>query len=301
MQPVADIVIPIAPYHADVWHIACNSAEKQSAPVNVIYGFDKDRRGAAFMRNQLAAQGSAPFIVFLDADDMLDPFFVDHCVRAYKRGSYVYTGWYAGEVNDATLRSPLPCENGSFYDRGLFHTVTTLLPRKAFQMVGGFDAGVNPEAEDFYYRINLLGLCPVHVNKPLLYYRYNRGHSLLNPRHHGTPRHRQLVIQYHQQMQHKYRMLEERGMGCCGSAAPTPQMRQINERREGDVLVMVLYDKQGMTGPVTKTRYPRAGRGELLWVRAEDAAARPGWWQRVATPEEVTPDVNTVLKLAGLQ
>jgi hypothetical protein len=69
-------------------------------------------------------------------------------------------------------------------------------------------------------------------------------------------------------------------------------------RQSGDVLVEATYSPMSKIGPVTGRKYPRTGLNRPLWVAREDADARPDWWRVVApNPEDVSPDVDTVLRL----
>jgi glycosyltransferase involved in cell wall biosynthesis len=54
---------------------------------------DYGGRGAGWARNRLLERVSTPFVVFLDADDYIEPNFVERCLAVWQPGRYVYTDW----------------------------------------------------------------------------------------------------------------------------------------------------------------------------------------------------------------
>ena len=95
-RPFASIITPFALYHAAIVQRAVDSAMDQSLPVEIITIEDTEHTGAGLARNAGATQATAPFIVFLDADDHLHPAFVERTLLRWQPGHYVYCDWVQG-------------------------------------------------------------------------------------------------------------------------------------------------------------------------------------------------------------
>jgi len=92
---LASIIIPVAPFHLDLAQRAVKSAEAQTKTVEIIVVEDKEQRGAAWARNKGIEKASAPFTIFLDADDEIQTEFVEKTVIQWLQRehelTYVYT------------------------------------------------------------------------------------------------------------------------------------------------------------------------------------------------------------------
>lgn len=291
MTFVADVVIPVGPYHTEIAADAVASAQAQTVPVHVIRIDDVDGRGKAWARNAGAARCNAPFLVFLDADDLLHPQFVEQTLATYQKRTYVYTDWKTHEntVRYATQRT-------NFFTVGMFHIITTLLPRSAFEAVGGFDLTLPAlEDEDLYYKLQAAGICGIRCPEPLVTYRKQYGRGLVNSVHHGTEARDKAVAQMQAIFSERYGIY--RGLtNMCSCTEGKPKSVNLNEPQEGDILVKTLYVPQYTTGPVSGRGYPRAGLGDEIWVSAQDAEARPDWWLPV--PKIETPSVDDIRRMA---
>src|SRR4029453_13599033 len=201
-HPVVSIIIPVGPGHAETLVDALDSVQAQTMPgwecivVNDgsmpapetrqahpwarFYGTgDVDDvtkpRGAGHARNTGLRYATAPFTVFLDADDVLHPRFLEETLKAYD-GKYVYTDWATlteanridGEVETHTVEE---------YDAqkmlaGLRHAVTALVPTDWLRAVGGFDEGLPCfEDWDLYCKLAISGYGGQRLSRPLLIYR----------------------------------------------------------------------------------------------------------------------------------
>lgn len=132
--------------------------------------------GVARARNRGAATATGPLIVFLDADDVLAPTFVERCWEALRTEGpgvgYAYTQMQAfGDKTDLFASRPF---DGPALFEGNFVPVTTLLRRRAFEAVGGFDPSW-PAHEDheFWARLFVRGFSGKFVEAPLLRYRFH--------------------------------------------------------------------------------------------------------------------------------
>jgi hypothetical protein len=292
MQAVADIIIPIAPAHQDKAQAAIESARRQTLPVNVITQIDAAQHGAAHTRNEAVKRGSASFLIFLDADDLLTPDFVAKTLAKWleKQCGYVYTDWWRGQ-NIASAH-----EQNDMFDGGMYHIITTLLPRRAFEYVGGFDTTLPTlEDEDLYRRLQKIGLCAWRVPEPLVSYRAEYGQS-------STVRDALLPEMDAFFNQRDGHLKGKKMCNCSSPGGVVPVNDSIyGAQMDGDVLAMALYTPRRVSSPTQQGRtYPAPMMGYPIWVNPSDIVAKPNMWQPVAQQQEINPDVDTVLKLAGV-
>lgn len=299
MDTVSTIIIPVAHYHRDIADRARAHAQAQTVPCEVLLVHDDDRRGAAWARNRGIARAASPFITFLDADDTLDPTFVEKCLRRWLMldgAYYIFTDW---RMPDGRCRYAE--ESFDFFSTGMAHIITTLLPTKAARHIGGFDEtmrGAGEEDEDFYARLHIAGMCHARVAEPLVEYHIGEGRSSTNAT--TNPNYAATVAAIEQRFVQKFSRYRGINMGCCGNNNPPQGQVPLNQPFEGSVLVTALYTPRKEVGPVTGIGYKRAGFGMQLYVHKDDVAARPDWWQPVPTVEALVPPKEDVLKAAGL-
>lgn len=276
---LASIIIPVGQYHRDIARRAIASAEAQTLPCAVIPVEDTAQRGAGWARNVGAAQADTPFLVFLDADDELHPAFVERCITAYQRGSYVYTDW----MRDG---SPVPTLDCVTWRYGTWHPVTTLFPAKIFHAVGGFDETLPAiEDTDFYLKVTALGVCGVRVPEPLFTY---TGDGQRSEQFQRDPRKTNIL----RMVTARYR---DAMCSCSQGTAPTV----VNEQQVGDVLATAMYAPATQRGVASGRWYPRtAFQGQDVWVDPRDAAAAPNLWRVKYNPEDDAPDPDAVRAMA---
>lgn len=251
-HPLVSVVIPVGPGHEAALIDALDSVQAQTLPewecivVDDTVGKPMDLTpwpwikhvpsfrgpitgpaGAGAARNVGLAWVRSPFVVFLDADDILHPRFLEETLKAYD-GRYVYTDW-------ATLNDPVRIDGEieprtvEDYDQramleGLRHAVTTLLPTEWARLVGGFDEGLPVfEDWDFYNKLAVSGYCGKRLARPLLIYRHQYGgrtRAALKPRQAGqdAPAYTELGEQAADAISDRYTAWhtgEEPIMGCC--------------------------------------------------------------------------------------
>lgn len=297
---VTSIIIPVGPYHRDICHRAYESAKEQTLPCDVLVSFDHDKRGAAWARNQGAAQARTPFLTFLDADDELEPTFVERTLRRWlelgANAYYIYSDW---RLPDGRCRYAE--ESFDIFSMGMAHIITTLLPRAAFNAVGGFDeriGGAGEEDQDLYARLHIAGMCHARVAEPLVEYHRDLGRSATND---NNPDYAASVAAIEQRFKQKFSRYRGINMaGCCGDVVQPQGQVPLNEPFEGSVLAFAMYQPMRLTGPASGIGYKRAGLGQQMYVHKDDLAARPDLWQPVPTVEALVPPKPDVLKLAGL-
>lgn len=283
---IASIIVPIAPYHAEIASRALASAHAQTVPCEVIAVSDTDGRGAGWARNQGLSRATAPFVVFLDADDELDPTFVERCAdRAMAAKRYVYTDWRM-EDGDTVKAPDQPWVDGTW------HTVTTLLPTRWARAVGGFDEALTgAEDTEFYVHLWKEGYRGCRLAEPLfLYGKYGRRSSALK----DSP-------QYHAVMN----LITQR-YGALNMTDVIPLGGELPPLEPGQVLVRPTWGGQRVErGVVTGKKYPRVDWNDIIVMDARDAEAMPRLYT-IITPDEYlfgsfADDVQAMMGLLPLR
>lgn len=284
------VVTPCAKHHVALLDDCKTSVQGQTVPCTHLIGIDNHGRGPGYVRNQLVLRAQTPYVVFLDADDLLEPTFAETALQAIRNDvAYVYTDWYE---HDTHRHAPARGWCGTDH-----HLVTTLLRRDVFLSVGGFDESLSAlEDTDFYLKLNSLFHCGVRVPQPLVHYT-NRGHRAKAAHADGR------VIKLKQLMVQRY----GGKMGCCGGLVVdrTP----VNQEEPGTVLAMAMWGgNRRVRGLSTGRMYPRLGNGKLAWVYPADIDAMPGMWRRMKYDQGPTetelqidpdPDALTVIELGA--
>lgn len=264
--PVATVITPIGNYHTELAPRAIASAREQTAPCTVMPVWDENGRGPGFCRNRALERVETPFVVFLDADDAIEPTFVERCLSVWKPGRYVYTDWLAGDKVQAAPAKP--------WCGGAWHVITTLVPTEYALGVGGFDEEL-PGAEDTDFHLKLItaGVCGIHVAEPLFLY----GAEGVRAKEFVGGAHYQPVMQL---LSRRYKGMSP----CCGDEEIIEQP-PAGQKAPGDVLAQAVWDGNRVErGLVTRRLYPRTGNGKVVWVNAEDVSAAPHHWRLYQPP-----------------
>lgn len=291
--PIATIVIPIAPYHTDLADRAIQSAKAQTVRVRVWEFLNTD--SPAIIRNRpLTVETNTPFLVFLDADDTLEPTFVEECLRAYQKGKYVYTGWYAGTQKIIPpLCNPYAGASSPYFQNGHFHLVTTLYPTAAFRALGGFDETLpGHEDKDFYLKSARAGVCGVGIDKPLVHYSEHGERSNSFASRDDAAAIRQMVYERNGG--------EATIMGCCGVQRDPAPTGDPGQQQAGDVWAQTTWNGIRDESSADGTRRYRGGNGAFIWVDAATVAAKPRLFRAMPNAKDLTPDPAKVLEDAGL-
>lgn len=287
------IVIPIAPYHIDVSSEAIASAQSQTIPCTVIPVYDAESKGAGTARNAGLTQVTTPFVVFLDADDLLAPTFVEECLKIWQPNHYVYTD----VLFDGTAAEMPDCA----WVGGKWHVNTTLQSTEWVRAVGGYDEYL-PGAEDtdYFFRLTRAGCCGLHLKQPLFTYRKlgQRAESFILGEHH---------LKVLEGIREHYKGFP---MGCCGDT-PIVELPPQGQAAAGFMLVRPAWQgNRVVVGRATGRRYPEAGKGisarDTIWVHHTDIEAMPGTW-RVSPPsppasgqgQGVAPRFNDIASLGA--
>lgn len=267
-------VIPVAPYHLSVAKRAVDSAKAQTVQSEIVVIHDEEGKGPSWARNRGMEQVHTPFVVFLDADDWIEPNFVERCLAVWESGRYVYTDWLQEDDRKSAPVDPW-CGDGQW------HPITTLLPTYAVQEVQGFADLPGAEDTEFYWALTrLVKCCGIYLPLPLFHYgkEGQRAKAFVQSDDYSVIM-QSIVRRYGR-------------MGCCTDQiiqAP----KQAPDGEPGDILARSIWmgNKQ-VRGMATGRLYPRTGNGALVMVHPADVKAAPHHWQAVSVPQPPQPAVN---------
>lgn len=297
---VATIIIPYAAYHKDVVDNAIASAHAQTVKCSVVAEWDVAAGTPSIVRNK-ALTINTPFVVFLDADDTLEPTFIEDTIRTYETGRYVYTAWYEGE----RVMTPRPCNPFLAHDFGDgrggvggYHLVTTLYPTELFKILGGFNADLpGMEDVDFYMRSQASGICGLLCPKPLV--RYNGAGETRSKKFRALAAYDEI----------RQSIIDDNGgisnmAGCCGVVSGN-ENANLQGAQPGDVAVQTLYapsTQYGRPHPITQEIrfYPRPQfMGQTIMVAPHDADMMPHLFRKLPSLQSA-PTKAQALKESGL-
>lgn len=200
--PRVSVVIPVGPGHEKLVIDAVESVMSQTYPEWEIIvvndtgkkwkeGFAHPLAGAQYAklietnkvgtgaaRNAGAKVAKGEFLVFLDADDMLLPPALEMFLAYHETNNgIIYCDWLRSDSDGGELQlyeqDDFDC--GAVLKR-LRHSVTSLVPKKSHDQIGGFDENMNGwEDWDYYIALQTTGLCSYRVPEPLFVYRFRKG------------------------------------------------------------------------------------------------------------------------------
>jgi glycosyltransferase involved in cell wall biosynthesis len=135
----------------------------------------QENRGLPAARNRGAAGAESEFLVFLDADDWIEPDFVEKLSAALDRAGDDVSHAYCQErlVEKGTGVWKVPDWDPVLMLLTNLHPVTTLVRRERFEAVGGFDESMREGYEDWdlWLRFVERGWRGVRVTEPLFVWR----------------------------------------------------------------------------------------------------------------------------------
>jgi len=141
----------------------------------IVYTVNLKGHGAGRARNIGLAAARAPLVLFLDADDYLQPEALEKMLRLYiilNGERYIYTDWWLDTGKLERFKS------GEF-DQASFkmqHPVTVLMARATALEIGGFDETLPVyEDHDFFLKMQIHGHCGSRLPQPVLTYRSKLG------------------------------------------------------------------------------------------------------------------------------
>ncbi len=247
----------------------------------------EENRGLAAARNTGIEAARGMWIVPLDADDVIEPRFIEACLRAVELdpNRFAYTDsilWWPEEGREQLLEA-------HEYDfdellRRITWPCTILYAKEVWRKVGGYKPVMSEAGgwEDWEFAISLgeIGVCGVRVPEPLFRYRQYSKNQMRYAAESRKERLRETLRQLHPVV---YR--GERPMGCCGRGRPRPRvsaqqaaanraaLEAMTARQNGHVLVRYTGDHVGsMQWRAPSGRvYTFSAVDSLRWMPAEDA------------------------------
>lgn len=321
-SPKVSIIVPVADYHVAYLSQALDSIEKQTerywqcivvndtgsplpgmAPFPWAKVIDTSGHiGAGAARNLGVKHATAPFLAFLDADDILMPTFLEKTLKKYQQtGRYVYTDWMSLNKDGMIETHETPeFVTGDVFQKPVQHAVNILLKRKWFDECGGFDETmVSWEDVDFFMRLAKIGVCGARVSEPLFIYRYLTGQR----REHGEKIKGEIIASFNARYGEYIR-----GEKMCGCVNQNPGKLNAIKNPDGsaptpDQLVRVVYNGPAgqHTVAVGKNVYGYRRGGDTFYVRLADALAdterftpiQEVFEEKTATPIPPAPPVIT--------
>lgn len=283
MDALLTFVIPVGNYHEAIAERAIASVVAQTVPCACVVVYDREHRGAGWARNRGLGETKTPFVAFLDADDWIEPHYAERCLQVYDGARYVFTDWIGWqETADGLAEDRKNAADIPWRGDGGWHVITALLPTDAVKALGGFDAGIQGEDTDFYWKLTRNGVCGKRLAEPLFHYGKEGQRAKAWIQH---PDHDRLM----RDILARYKGLPM-ACGDCGDDLPDNTL-PVNEQAPGDVLVQTLWGgNRQVRGVITGRLYPRSGNGKRLWIAAQDAAAMAQFFKRVVEmPAPVKP------------
>jgi len=251
------VITPVAAYHLHLIDQVSKVVQSQTITCEHIVIVDHDKRGAGWARNEGLRQCTTDYVIFLDADDSIDPMFAEKCLSVIRPKHYVYTAWWVGDKGNMPLD---PCKVWRNKDN---HIITTLIATADARRVMFNEQYLGLEDVAFYLGLLASGVCGILFPEPLFNYGQGgkRSHSI-----HGTPYEANLL----ERLRYEYRGI---AMACCNGSTPqagTP----IGVQMEGDVLATVLFGGNRLyIGRETRRNYGRIGLGKTVWMSPADTQA----------------------------
>jgi len=197
--PLVSIIVPVGAAHRELVQDALDSVLAQTftnweavivndsgSPLDLRgYGFVTQvntvgQQGTGHARNLGVSHARAPRLVFLDADDFLQPTFLQDTLQVYdsreKKQCLIYTDWY--QENGDGIESIWRCDEFSCQRilQSMIYNITVLHRKADFEAVQGFDESLYGwEDWDYFIKLMLWGVDGIHLAKPLMTYRKQTG------------------------------------------------------------------------------------------------------------------------------
>lgn len=347
-EPNVSVITPVGKGHERTVRDAIDSVESQTfrrwehiivndtgGPLDLtaypyLKVIETDRSaGAGAARNLGASIARAPFLLFLDADDMLYPEAVEKMLYGWSLGQNIIYSDYVGKAfidpkeiqkfqervlyYDEKTKEAVLSHKSFDYDCDkaiaqpnremyIWSLITSLVPKGWHDEIGGFDEKmVSWEDWDYWIRMARAGRCFYRLPEPLVVYRFYTGNRRERGLHDAEK-----LIQY---LLEKYK--EEKPMGCgCGNQRPAPVIEQpqlkfmLADTKNGankgmdmsdDLIVLALYTSLNIgghrvIGAATGTDYGYRAGGEKFLVDRRDVEVQPNLFTILTT--EVKPPVT---------
>ena len=147
--------------------------------------------GAGGARNLGLKHARAPFVFFLDADDILNPDALTLMLAEYAKNktSYVYSGWHVVKPDGTTQDFDAPEYDAHAWLKRGQHIVSVLMATEDARAIQFSETMMGYEDWDFFVRCAVGGFCGAPLNRVLITYRHFAGRRSVKAR----PNHAELV------------------------------------------------------------------------------------------------------------
>ena len=276
MNKNTTVVIPIGPGHDDLSYHAIDSVETQTIKAALAVVWDQRGKGAGWARNQGLEQVRTPYVLFLDADDWLEPNAIELFEAAIEPDRYVYSDWF----QDGKVKQAAACAFCITEEHGLqrAHVITALLPTEWAREIGGFDEDFPVmEDTDFWVKLRYVGKREgKRIATPLMHYGLEgwRSKFAVERAENGEPFFTELCLNLRKEILARYKDEQESTMSCCGQPGEVSDA-PMNAKIQGDMLVRVLGGGNRRFMGLSTGRMYRGGNGLKLWIAPSDVEMSP--------------------------
>ena len=310
-KPYVSVVIPVGPGHETHVFKAIDALMLQTMPyweVVVVVNTDANKllhpstglhitdaypfarleylleRNVAKARNMGARAARGDFLVWNDADDWLLPNYLERVIDGWNADpdNYIYTDWY-GKASDGVKIHRAKEFSCSMLKQEALHPITTFLPKKWHEDMGGFDEGLSGwEDWDYYLKIAYKH-CGVRLNEPLMVYDYSAGHR----REESMAQMKKLLPI----ITGRYKNMPCKNCGGKIRSVPAPSriaappvagsLTVFGAQKPGDRDMVEVIENSGnhgahtVVGVRTKKRYGRHKHGDVFHMHSADQAGQP--------------------------
>ena len=240
-------------------------------------------KGSGYARNFGTRYARGHYVVYLDADDKLEPEYIEKClILAKATGKYIYTDWFR---RDRTIHRAENYRQDDIIAMIGIHAVTMLIEKDLVLELGGFDENLTAwEDADLIMHLAIEGYCGQRLPEPLFEYDYDSGFR----REFGVANKDELL----DVVKSKYGdyMRGEKPMCKCKQK---PSKTVDVDIPSGEIVEVMIVDgadgAMPIVGAVTKTRYGSHSKGSVFQMYADDARAYPDKFKAVDMTKEKKP------------
>lgn len=281
--PLVSVIIPVGPGHEHILQEALDSVHRQTernievivindtgdsldVPVWTRLYSTGGQQGAGAARNVGLDVAEGSFVLFLDADDLLLPQFIEATLDEFKvSGRYIYTDYLMVNGNEQKYSDVPQFEAKRIFEHGMYHAITCLIPRWCIGDTRFEEDMPSWEDLDFFMQLNGNGVCGRALKKALFVYRIHTGSLRERARQHEQRLKEHLF-------QKKFKEYREGDIMCkCGGNATQAGVP------EGADMIRVVYQPENRRGLPVKGQFNFSGRpikgyGRMIYRNIESGS-----------------------------